>query len=337
MSLDILVYREITYPGVPVSRYLISEQGHIFSLVSKKFLKPFEDKDGYPKISLGSNSYLISRLVAYEYLDDPNLELVVDHIDGNKKNNDYRNLEWVTIRENTLRAERLGLRKVRGIANGNNCYPEELIHDICRLLEQGSTPIEVFRIFRKSAVRVNDTPEDWAFYQLVYKLKKREIWPDVTSQYKYSSETIRISKIFRVKSNSKFTENQVHDICKLCSKGKKSSEILDSLGIEVSKADRKGFLDAITAIRYGETWTYISSHYDLPTERRPKASYDLNDDELFRLIDNGKQPQEIFDMYGVHKKSDNPGLYRALSRRIYPYWKLKRTPTRTNLTLANFK
>ena len=50
---------------------------------------------------------------------------MVDHIDSNKQNNHYTNLEWVTIRENTLRAERLGLRKIQGEYNGNSKYTEE--------------------------------------------------------------------------------------------------------------------------------------------------------------------------------------------------------------------
>ena len=34
---------------------------------------------------------------------------VVNHIDGNKRNNDYRNLEWATVSENTKHAFDNGL------------------------------------------------------------------------------------------------------------------------------------------------------------------------------------------------------------------------------------
>lgn len=66
------------------------------------------DKDGVAKM------WLVHRVVAKAFLDaDKNPGLVVNHKDGNKKNNSVSNLELVTPKENTLHAIATGLRKPR--------------------------------------------------------------------------------------------------------------------------------------------------------------------------------------------------------------------------------
>lgn len=73
------------------------------------------DKDGYCKVVLceygikNGKSFFVHRLVAKAFI--PNLENkpVVNHIDGVKNNNKYTNLEWNTIRENTIHAIKSGL------------------------------------------------------------------------------------------------------------------------------------------------------------------------------------------------------------------------------------
>jgi hypothetical protein len=60
------------------------------------------NKNGYETISYKSKNYVVHRLVAKSYLknkDDCNL---VNHIDGNRSNNDINNLEWVNNTINTL-------------------------------------------------------------------------------------------------------------------------------------------------------------------------------------------------------------------------------------------
>lgn len=51
------------------------------------------------------------RLVAQEFVDNPYNYTQVDHLDGDKLNNNANNLEWVTPKENTNRAWNKGLAK----------------------------------------------------------------------------------------------------------------------------------------------------------------------------------------------------------------------------------
>jgi len=47
--------------------------------------------------------YAVHRIVAMHFLDNKENYETVDHIDANKKNNYYKNLEWVTNSENNRR------------------------------------------------------------------------------------------------------------------------------------------------------------------------------------------------------------------------------------------
>lgn len=97
--------------------YYISNYGKIFSLQSGRVLKPHQNKEGYLLVSLShrkeTTSYLVHRLVALTFIENPDPEnlIIVNHIDGNKSNPYYKNLEWVTPKENSWHAVRTGLRR----------------------------------------------------------------------------------------------------------------------------------------------------------------------------------------------------------------------------------
>ena len=76
--------------------YSINEKGEIKNNITKKILSPSINKDsGYYQIDLWKNNksrkYTLHRLVASNFI--PNLENkpTVDHIDGNRLNNDISN------------------------------------------------------------------------------------------------------------------------------------------------------------------------------------------------------------------------------------------------------
>ena len=54
-------------------------------------------------------TYRIHRLVAENFIENPNNYKVINHKDGNKTNNNVENLEWCTISHNTQHAINTGL------------------------------------------------------------------------------------------------------------------------------------------------------------------------------------------------------------------------------------
>ena len=90
--------------------YYITKDGDVYSYKNKykcrnglKKLTPWEH-NGYLYIQLvdGENKkrYLVHRLVAEYFVDGYFDGAVVNHIDRNTKNNNYKNLEWVTQLQN---------------------------------------------------------------------------------------------------------------------------------------------------------------------------------------------------------------------------------------------
>lgn len=96
--------------------YIVRNNGDVFSIPRKGtkggLLKPFITK-GYYRVSIWENGILkqkqIHRLVAETYLDNPENKPQVNHIDGNKLNNDVENLEWATAQENSQHSYDIGL------------------------------------------------------------------------------------------------------------------------------------------------------------------------------------------------------------------------------------
>lgn len=88
------------------SRYEISSFGNIKNKKTQKILKPREHSGGYLQVNIINNgklkNYYVHRLVAKYFCDIPeDIEKKdINHIDGNKKNNFYKNLEFCTRSEN---------------------------------------------------------------------------------------------------------------------------------------------------------------------------------------------------------------------------------------------
>lgn len=102
----------VGYDGI----FSVTESGDVYSHRTFKFLAQGELHNGYKCISsrIGGRKgkcicLRVHRMVAEAYVMNEDGKPFVNHIDGNKHNNHFKNLEWCTSQENMSHAFRTGL------------------------------------------------------------------------------------------------------------------------------------------------------------------------------------------------------------------------------------
>lgn len=93
-------------------KYKISNYGHVWSRYNNGLLK-LKAIFGYIRafvfIDNKVKNLAVHRLVAQNFIPNPNNLPQVNHIDGNKNNNFYKNLEWCSQSDNIRHAYNTGL------------------------------------------------------------------------------------------------------------------------------------------------------------------------------------------------------------------------------------
>lgn len=90
--------------------YILSIDGRVYSNKSGKQIKPRKNQNGYLIVTLDGKQCSLHKLVAKHFVPNPYDHPQVNHKDGDKTNNIYHNLEWVTAKENIQHSLKAGLR-----------------------------------------------------------------------------------------------------------------------------------------------------------------------------------------------------------------------------------
>lgn len=84
--------------------YDVTREGQVINIITGYNLKPKHNTGDYCYVRMKGKNYYIHRLVATKYIPNPDNKPQVNHIDGNKENNNVSNLEWVSAKENKTHA-----------------------------------------------------------------------------------------------------------------------------------------------------------------------------------------------------------------------------------------
>lgn len=136
--------------------YKISNTGKVYSYKSNKILKLIKCSSGYYRVTLckkGTYSTChIHRLVAEMFIgkrtSNSRSHCQVNHIDGDKLNNNIENLEYCTARENRVHANQLGLtsKKPDGAFNPSKLTVEQ-VKDIKKRLAANELQKDIAKIY----------------------------------------------------------------------------------------------------------------------------------------------------------------------------------------------
>ena len=103
------------------SSYMVSDCGEVYSSKTDKILVGNKNTPYHLVVLMkDGKQYMrkVHRLVAIEFLPNPNNYPFINHKDGNKRNNNVSNLEWCTAKQNSIHAFKIGLQKpLRGKDN----------------------------------------------------------------------------------------------------------------------------------------------------------------------------------------------------------------------------
>ena len=110
--------------------YMISNKGNVKTLINNKIMVLRVNHAGYCQVCLSKKgqkkSFLVHRLVAEAFVDNPNNYPCVNHIDEVKTNNDVNNIEWCTYQYNNNYGKNATQRNTRIIQyDSNNNYIRE--------------------------------------------------------------------------------------------------------------------------------------------------------------------------------------------------------------------
>ncbi len=138
----------------------ITEDGRVF-FEGNEIRQALNTKRGYYFIVHNGKMFSVHRLVANAFVLNSESKPQVNHIDGDKRNNHYSNLEWCTHSENQKHAYDIGTKdvaKIQGEKNGRaklNKYQVKRIR-LMKEVTPGLSGYEIARMFGVSNVMIYD-------------------------------------------------------------------------------------------------------------------------------------------------------------------------------------
>lgn len=253
-------FRPVTYPGVMSDMYIVSESGVVINKI-RNFECGQSSNRGYLQVSLkqtdGSwRTMVVHRLVAWEFVPyRRDIELQVNHKDGNKLNNEHWNLEWVMPSENTQHAWNLGLNKPRkGDDSNYHILTSEDVSLICQKLQDPNITYKDVATLLGNKVSIS----------CIQAIANGYNWTHISSKYSIPSRDQIICSKGSENYSAKLTDEDVHYICnRLLNPWISYVDIAEEIDYKVEPS-------IICRIANGKIWKHIVQQYQIPKRRKTK-------------------------------------------------------------------
>lgn len=283
------MYRNIPYeiwkpiPGGYEGLYEISNMGRINSFYVNRIMTQ-RDSRGYRCINLYKNgegvTHTVHRLMQMAFNPIPNPEeYQVNHINGIKHDNYYKNLEWCTAQENMIHAHKMGLASEQyGEDNPAAKLSNEDVLEIVGMHNTSNySQQEIANMFNVSRKNVGD-------------ILSGKIWSHLTG-------ILRNPIISEVNPNTKLTKEDILNIVELYGNGSSVDELSDTYGIQQQ---------SIRNIINGVTWSDVTGIQHDPNKPRvnPNAKLDRYSVlEIVQLSEEGYTTRELSERYGIGQQT----------------------------------
>ena len=199
------MWKKFIYEGQETD-YSVSTEGEVRKDTTNYILSQSSQQD-YKFVGLIINGkqkrMRVHRMVALAFIDNPDNKPYVNHINGNRSDNNVENLEWVTPSENTQHAVNTGLFKsgraravVQYNLNGEQMATFESASEAAR--QTGGSQSKITMCCRRQRDSANDY--QWRYYddiQDVQKIEKKFITGKKVAQCDEEGNILKIYPSFK--------------------------------------------------------------------------------------------------------------------------------------------
>ena len=234
--------------------YLADDSGHIYSPYKKGFMTEHKDKDGYLKVNLSlknkgrQHPFPVHRLILETFVPVEDMDkLQVDHIDGDKTNNNINNLRWTTCKENINNPNTLKNARANNQNGAKNLMAkfnaESILHLIndCNSGEYKQKEIlEKYNINRETLRKILNR------ISYIQETENLVIAPNFIQDYSRDVSGEKNPK-------SKLTESQVLEIV---------DKIKQGLSYPVIAAEYNVSVSTISSIKRKKTWKELTKNIE---------------------------------------------------------------------------
>lgn len=213
--------------------YYVTSEGRVFR--HEKELKRNKQSAGYVTVSIyykdGTRKLrFVHRLVAEAFIQNPENKPYVNHKNLVKSDNRVENLEWVTPKENNQHAHDNGAFRLSG-QHHHAIFSDDLIHAVCRMLQEGRRTIDIVRKLCVPKYLVDD-------------IKTRRIWRHISQDYVF----------IKTQRHRMLSDATAEWVCQMIVEGKTPKEIYELSGGKVSR-------QAVKDIKQKKAYCDISVKY----------------------------------------------------------------------------